>query len=239
MSNLNKLLKCAMCKQTFTSSPITLVCCNSTICEHHLHDQLKSYQGQKTFQCNLCQKSHKIFNTDRLGKEINIGNIFDQVNEEIEELIVSYQQINYLIKDPRNHIFQTISKLKRDVDLRREKLKEKIDDISNKMINKLENYQQECYDNIDKIKIEEKTKDLIKEIESSLNEWTNDNKRMLVVSNDSKRKEIHSKALQLDMNSFKRLNELEEELMMYKVCVYLENEMVERELEKELIQFDG
>jgi hypothetical protein len=243
MSKLNELLKCAICNQTFTGSPITLICCNSKICEHHLHDQLKLNQGQKTIQCFslgfLCRKSHKIFDTDRIDKGINIGNFFEQVNEEIEELIVSYQQINYLIKDPKNFISQAISKIKQDVDLRREKLKEKIDEISNQMIEKLDNYQNECYENIDKIKLEEKTKDLVKEIESSLEKWTKDNKRMVIVSNDSKRKEIHSEAIQLDIKAFKRLSELEEELMMYKVWVYLENEMVEKEFGKELIQFDG
>ena len=63
---------------------------------------------------------------------------------------------------------ENFQEIRFQLDMHREKLKEKIDKISNKMINKLENYQQECYDNIDKIKIEEKTKDLIKEIESDL-----------------------------------------------------------------------
>ena len=124
--------------------------------------------------------------------------------------------------------------------MRREELKEKIDKISNEMIDKLENYQQECYENIEKIKLEEKTKDLVKEIESSLGEWTNDNKRMLLVSNDSKRKEIHSKAIELDQELFKRLNELKDKLMMNKTWIYRGKENFNfNEYEKELIHFDG
>ena len=155
-----------------------------------------------------------------LLKYANFGEIFNKANEEIKNLESSSKKLNDLIKDPKNYIFETISKVKRDVDLRREKLKEKIDEISNEMINKLDNYQKECYENIDKIKLEEKTKDIFKEIESSLDEWTKEDERILVVSNDSKRKEICSKAIELDTKLFNRLNEFKEELMMNKCWIY-------------------
>ena len=92
--------------------------------------------------------------------------------------------------------------------MRREELKKKIDKISNQMIDKLDKYQKECYENIDKIKLEEKTKDLIKEIESDLDVWTKDDKRILLASNDSKRKEMHSKAIKFDTKLFNCLKEL-------------------------------
>ena len=170
---------------------------------------------------------------------VDLGDIFSQTNEEIKKLESSSQELNDLIKDPKNFIFETISEIKKDVDLRREKLKVKIDEISNEMINKLNNFQKECYDNIDKINYEEKTKDLVKEIESNLNEWTKDDKRMLLVSNDSKRKEMHSKAIQLDTKLFSRLKELKEELMISQNWIYKENQKVSKEYEKELIQFEG
>ena len=170
---------------------------------------------------------------------VDLGDIFSQTNEEIKKLESSSQELNDLIKDPKNYIFETISKLKRDVDLRKEKLKAKIDEISNKMIEKLNRYQQECYDNIGKIKLEEKTKDLIKEIESDLDVWTKDDKRILLASNDSKRKEMHSKAIKFDTKLFNCLKELKKELMMNQIWYHIENEMVKEEFEKELIQFDG
>ena len=124
--------------------------------------------------------------------------------------------------------------------MRREKLKEKIDEISNEMIKKLDNYQKECYENIDKIKLEEKTKDLFKEIESSLDEWTKEDERILMVSSDSKRKEILSKTIDFDIRLFNRLNELKEELMMNREWIYLKNEIFNfNQYKKELIQFDG
>ena len=107
------------------------------------------------------------------------------------------------------------------------------------MIKKLDNHQQGRFENIDKIKLEEKTKDLFKEIESSLDEWTKEDERILVVSNDSKRKEICSKAIELDTKLFNRLNEFKEELMMNKCWIYKKNEKVTKEFEKELILFEG
>ena len=70
---------------------------------------------------------------------VNLGDIFNKANDEIKNLESSSQKSNDLIKDPKNFIFERIAKLKRDVDLRREKLKEKIDEISNQMIEKLDN----------------------------------------------------------------------------------------------------
>ena len=168
-----------------------------------------------------------------------LGDVYYQANDEIESLETTFNKVKDFINDPKFYIYETISKLKNDVELRRELLKKKIDEISNKMIDKLENYQKECNENINKINIEEKTKDLNKEIESNLDEWTKDNKRMLIVSSDSKRKEIRSKAIEFDIRLFKRLEELNEELMMNQNWIYKENEMVKEEFEKELIQFDG
>ena len=253
MSKLQDLLKCAMCNQTFTGKPILLDCCNVTICEHHIQDNLTTNRKRRLFTCSLCEATHHMTNNKKFApnktienlleieivEEFDFGEIFSQTYDEINNLESSSQKINYLIKDPKNYIFKKISKLKRDVDLRREELKVKIDEISNEMIEKLNSFQQECYYNIDKIKIEEKTKDLVKEIESDLDVWTKDNKRVLLISNDIKRKEIHTKAIELDTKLFNRLKELKEELMMNQNWVYKENKMVKEVFEKELIQFEG
>ena len=157
MSKLQDLLKCAMCNQAFTGAPILLDCCNVTVCEHHIEENLTTNRKRKRFTCSLCETSHHMTNSKKfapnktieklleieIAEVVDLGDIFNKANEEIENLEVSFQEINDLIKDPKNFIFETISKVKRDVDLRREKLKEKIDEISNKIINKLDNYQKE------------------------------------------------------------------------------------------------
>ena len=70
------------------------------------------------------------------------------------------------------------------------------------MIQKLDNYQKECNENIIKIKLEEKTKDMLKEIQENLDEWNKKDVSVLMISNDSKRKEIQSKAKELDTKIF-------------------------------------
>ena len=253
MNKLEDVFKCAMCNEKLTSTPIVLDCCNVTVCEHHIEENLTTNRKRKLFTCSLCDATHHMTNSKKfapnktieklleieLTNVIDLGDIFNKTNHEIKMLESSSKKLNDLIKDPKNFIFETISNLKRDVDLRREKLKAKIDEISNQMIDKLDNYQKECYENIDKIKLDEKTKDLVKEIESDLVEWTKKNKQVLLISNDLKRKEIRSKAIELDTKLFNRLKELEEELMMNQNWVYKENEMVKEEFEKELIQFEG
>ncbi len=107
------------------------------------------------------------------------------------------------------------------------------------MIQKLENYQQECYENIKKLNLEKNSRGDLNEIEKHLDEWNRDNKRLLMVSNDAKRNEILSKATELDKKIFARLNQLENELLMEKVWSHKKNDKVTEEFEKELIQFEG
>jgi hypothetical protein len=252
MNQLEDLLKCALCKETFNGLPIILSCCQETICHQHLIDKSKSEEKKKKFECTLCKTSHnidknKLFTVNKLaGKLLNLendfGDVYVKAKKEIESLESTLNKVNDFINDPKNYIYETVSKLKRDVDLRREKLKEKIDEISNQMIEKLDNYQKECYENIANIKLEEKTKGVLDEIKKNLEEWTKDDKRILVVSNDLKIKEIHSKAILFDTRLFKLLKDLKIELTMNKVwTLYInkENENNPKEFMKELIQFDG
>ena len=256
MDQLKDLLKCVICKKTLSASPIILSCCNKTVCEHHVQ-----FKKKKTgsFNCALCKTPHqienvklfarneivekilqiKIFESIELNKKADLGDVFAKTSKEIENLELSLEKISDFIKDPKNFIYETISSLKRNVDLRREKLKEKIDEISHEMIQKLDNFQNECYENIVNTKLEEKTSDMLKEIKTSLDEWNKQNKHILIVSNDSKRKEIQSKAIEIDTKIFAALIDLKKELLMNKNWVYLENEKVTQEFKKELIQFEG
>ena len=36
MNEIEDLLKCAICKQTFEGTPIILSCCESTVCPNHV-----------------------------------------------------------------------------------------------------------------------------------------------------------------------------------------------------------
>jgi hypothetical protein len=259
MSKLQDILKCAMCKETFTSAPVILNCCYQTVCESHIvNDEVANNKKRKLFTCVLCDTSHemnnKIFVPNKtveqllemelikemqIGKEKNLGAVYDETIKEIKNLEMSLQKINDLIKDPENFIYERISFLENCVDLRKENLKERIDKISNEMIQKLKNFQQECYENIEKLNLENHTRGDLNQIEKHLDEWTRDNKRVLMVSDDAKRNEILNKASEFDKKIFARLHKLENELLMEKVWSHEKNDKVIEEFEKELIQFEG
>jgi len=251
MNEIQDLLKCALCMDIFTGTPIILPCCNKTVCEHHMEKQ-ENTANSKLFTCVLCETTHdmdkcKKFASNetvekllkiQIDKFANLGDIYVRTINQVKSLEDNFRQVNDLIKDPKNFIFEKISALKRDVDLRKEKLKEKIDDICAEMIAKLDNYQQECYENIPSLKLEDTSNEVFLEAQKYLDEVTKDNKKLLIVSNDSKRKEIQTKAKQLDIDLFVRCENLKEELMMNKAWFYTESKTVVDDLQKELIQFD-
>jgi hypothetical protein len=258
MSKLHDILKCAMCKETFTGAPVILSCCYQTVCESHVNDEVKTNKKRKLFKCDICQTSHEMNNKKfapnktveqllemevikeiEIGKKKNLGNVYDLANIEIENLEMSLQKINDLIRDPKNFIYEHISFLKNCVDERKENLKARIDVICGEMIQKLENYQQECYENIKKLNLDKNSSDDLNQIEKHLEAWTRDNKLLLLVSDDEQRSEILSKASEFDKKIFLRLNMLENELLMEKFWSHEENDKVTEEFENELIQYEG
>ena len=125
MSKLQDILKCAMCKETFTGVPVILNCCYQTVCESHIvNDEAANNKKRKNFTCTLCDTSHETNNKRfvpnktveqllemevikevEIGKEKNLGTVYDLTIKEIENLELSSQKINDLIKDPKNFIY--------------------------------------------------------------------------------------------------------------------------------------
>ena len=241
--------------EIFTGRPIILPCCYKTVCEHHIENKTESETSRKRkmFTCILCETSHekanfkkfatneiaeKLLNIEIADKLANLNGIYDQANNQLKSLELQFRKVNDLISDPKNFIYEKISRLKRDVDLRKEILKKKIDEICAEMIAKLDNYQQECYENIQSLKLEENPDDALLEAQKYIDKWTKDNNQLLIVLNDSQRKETQSKAKELDINLFARCENLKEELMMNKVWAYKESVTVVNDLQKELKQFE-
>jgi hypothetical protein len=76
----------------------------------------------KKFASNeIAEKLLKIEIGDKLA---NLGDVYVQTTNQLKSLDENFRQVNDLIKDPKNFIFEKISALKRDVDLRKEKLKD-------------------------------------------------------------------------------------------------------------------
>ena len=144
--NVNEELTCKYCKEIF-NEPITLNCCAENICKRHI-EELLSIDESNTFLCPFCNEKNANQNLrvnrliqrlieNKLHKlELNSDNklTLEWFKKEIENL-------EAILKDPENIIYEEISELKRLVDLDRERTKSKIDELANDIIQKLEAYE--------------------------------------------------------------------------------------------------
>jgi hypothetical protein len=254
MEQFSTILNCEYCDELLTGSPVVLSCCDATICSEHIQFKEVKVNDTKTIQvyvCELCQCSHNMKNkrfpinkvVERLLKieldKISLGDGYIKVVEEIENLEWSFNKLNGLIQDPKNYIYEYVSNVKRDVDLRKEKLKAEIDKICAGMIAKLDKYQQECYENSESLKLKEKNDEIINEIQAKLDEWNKTNKRVIMTATDQQRKEIEFNAKNFDINLTERITQLQSDILMSKLWFHETNAKVEEEFERELVQFEG
>ena len=248
------ILSCQLCNQFLKGTPITLSCCDATICSEHVQYRTVKVNESKSiqvFECELCQCSHNMKNKRFVVnksvekilqlkfEQIYLGEVYENANKEILNLESSLKKISDMVQDPKNFIFEHVSELRRQVDIRREKIKEKIDNICVKMIQKLDHFQKDCYDNIPDKTLQESNRDLINEVQSKLDEWNANNKHLLLLSKDAKRKEIELKSIELDIKLHERIKEMESKLLMDQSWIYFEDNKFIEELDKELIKFEG
>ena len=142
--NAKEKLTCKFCNDIY-KNPIALACGDS-ICKHHI-DQLVSSKSNK-FTCPLCNEENvkQNFKVNKLIQDLLESNlhkfdvdskfkiIFDSLKTEIHNL-------EAVLKDPENIIYEEINELKRQVDLDRENLKSQIDKRTNDLIQQLESYE--------------------------------------------------------------------------------------------------
>ncbi len=181
MEELWELTFCPICEDGFKGTPVILTCCNRNICETHWVDALKK-QKTKLFKCQFCHKTHNMKNykfpiNEKSQKllEADMGEIEEEYENAHYEIYYrlkkSIEKMTNLIGDPEYFIFEHVADLKHEIDLRKEKLKEKIDEICDDMIQKMDNYQKECYENAKRAKLAEKNAELIREMQAKLDKW--------------------------------------------------------------------
>ncbi len=65
MESFKLILSCQLCNQFLKGTPITLSCCDATICSEHVQYRTVKVNESKTiqvFECELCQCSHNMRN---------------------------------------------------------------------------------------------------------------------------------------------------------------------------------
>ena len=246
MEDFQDLLKCAICNNQYQDTPVSLICCGATVCKNHIEEKFEeNSKKRKLYTCALCNESHELDSkrfapnktAEKLIKmkfdKLKMGKTYEEANKECETLETSLKQMNDLLKDPENFIYEHINELKRNTDLRREKF----NSICDEMIKKLGTYQQECYENIKKARIKEENEKLINETKACLDEWQQTNK--LLTLDDSKRVEIHTKAKELDEKLSVSLMKMKNELLMNKFWFHVPNKKVDADIQNELVLFEG
>ena len=169
--------------------------------------------------------------------KINLGYSYNQAKEECNKLLKTLDTLNNMKKDPNNFIFGHISKLKNQVDLRKEKIKKEIDDLSGEMIKKLEVFEKECYENTKNIKSSDENEKIIREAQATFDEW--ESGLTLMIADDTKRNEIQLKVKELDIKLLEIKSNFEKELLKKQVWIHSENKKVGESFSKELYLFEN
>ena len=144
--DINEKLSCKYCREIF-KKPVYLICCHKNICQHHI-DELKTDSSSNTFSCPLCNQENANQNIyineiieDLLEMELHKFKLNPKYKITRDNLMIEIQNLEKILKDPENIIYEEISELKRQVDLDRERLKMEIDFQADGLIQQLESYE--------------------------------------------------------------------------------------------------
>jgi hypothetical protein len=155
VEQLKSFLDCQQCNKLLVD-PVVMAC-GKIICKIHLERLLIHESKEKnTFVCEICQEEHFIPKNgfvvpNRLKELLNVelnklepSPMFDECRKELEEAKASVLKIDQLEKNPEIYIYDYFEDIKRQVDLRREDLKFKIDTYSDEIIKSIETTHTNC-----------------------------------------------------------------------------------------------
>jgi hypothetical protein len=179
MNRWKSSLTCSYCSKIF-KDPIELPC-RHNLCKGHLTE--KNVVKEKRIKCGECKKEFQINDNDfrlnnfikkQLDKLLYLNDEEISLKKQIQESIQTFHQMYEqfcLNKTNRDlDVHEHFQEIRRGIDLHREKLKEKIDDIYMDMINKTKNFEATYLTSLEG-KLEESLKSFeIKSLEQSLKE---------------------------------------------------------------------
>ncbi len=157
MFNIDKVknyFDCDLCHKLLTD-PVTTTC-GYNVCKKHLHMSfLKNPSKEKSFlKCELCHDDHFVpangFTINRRlqsGLEIKLNTlkltlpVYDECKLEILKAKTYVDEIELKEANSEYYIYELFENIKREVDLRREKLKLDIDTYSDQLIETIESTQ--------------------------------------------------------------------------------------------------
>ena len=155
--NIKDQLTCKLCYQIY-KNPISLPCgCNT--CKQHVEEAISNSSSNK-FMCPLCDVENfkQTFNINRVIENMVEKELHKfEIDSEHKLILSSFKKeianLETLIRDPENVIYEKIGELKLKVDLDREEKKNEIDKLADGLIQQLKtfenNFKAGCRTNID------------------------------------------------------------------------------------------
>jgi DNA repair exonuclease SbcCD ATPase subunit len=178
MKSLLKFIKCSKCFELL-ENPVALPCGNS-ICEKH---QKEDRDDNNSVYCSVCDLHHVIPNggfirilaleklIERKINNIDLGDEYRSAYDKLEDFSELLEKLEKLKNDPSGKIYSKISKLRNNIDLRREELKSQIDKDALSIIKQLDEYETECKANLVSIKADVKTNEKLNKWKEDLDRW--------------------------------------------------------------------
>jgi hypothetical protein len=230
--NLNEYLTCKICQKYFLN-PVLLPCYNN-ICEEHVNE-LQSYK------CDFCQENHQVpqngFILNRpfivlMKTNLHLNERTKTAQKQIDDLDILNKEIDLIAKHPEDFVYSYFAMEKNKIDLRREILISKINDISDQMINKIKQMEDDSKSNLfDKATFD--TKNLT---EGILN-WKEEIRYPKL--NESRLEQIIKESYILIKENEKQLLEAKKKILNQKGCYFApNNDEFNNDLFGELITHD-
>ena len=145
--NINEQLTCKYCKEIY-KEPLSLNCCGETICKCHI-EELLSIDDSNTFICPFCEVKNVNINLcvnkliqNMVESELHKFQINSNYKETLNKFKKEVENLESILKDPDNVIYEEIHEIKRQIDLDRERSKFQIDELADSFIKKLEEHEQ-------------------------------------------------------------------------------------------------
>ena len=148
--SLKSLVICNICKLLLSSSPISLPCSHA-ICAEHLEDGTDS-----SIRCLECEQEFDVpqsgfplnkMASNILAKDLHLSDeekkLKDSIQAKIQQLEELWSDLKLKHSDLERISFDHFSEVRRQIDLQRENLKQKIDEIALKMIDQVNEREKE------------------------------------------------------------------------------------------------
>ena len=182
---INEVAKCKSCKKRF-SNPVFLEC-GHTICEEHTLNTNKVW-------CSECSQDYKLNKTNKRPRNLILESLLeknlDKLNfnnlEPYKNATDKLDKLNDLVKKYDNSrenmeilIDEYFSKIKNQIDLKKEELLLKITNTADKLIREVDSYQAKCKQNVKKFKCKTMPQSIL-DIKVSLSEMNEKIKQLVI-----------------------------------------------------------